>query len=121
MARDMLRRVTLRPYAIGPSFTLTMYDTHRRADYGKSVLGYRLTMRENGKTSTLFAGEDYFPGACTCVDSDACVRGLLAFLTLCPDDTDADYFASYTPAQLDYCAKYAEELYSAAMARFGED
>ena len=121
MARDMLRRVTLRPYAIGPSFTLTIYDTCRRADYGKSVLGYRLTMRESGKTSTVFAGEDYSPGAGTCVDSDACVRGLLSFLTCRPGDTDAEYFASYTPAQLDYCDKYAEELSYAVACRFGED
>jgi hypothetical protein len=34
----------------------------------------------------------------------------MGFLTLKPGDTDSDYFAEYTPEQMDYCQRYAESL-----------
>jgi hypothetical protein len=54
-------------------------------------------------------------------DSDATIASLMTFLTLRPGDTDAEYFESYTPAQLDYCSHHAEALNCEVMHRFGED
>lgn len=49
--------------------------------------------------AVLFHGADFGPGAATAIDSDEALRGLLGFLTLRPGDTDAEYFAAYTPEQ----------------------
>jgi hypothetical protein len=124
MARDIIRRVTLRPYrkGMGPSFTLTMWDTGRIDWAGsvRTVVGYKLTMREHGKTTALFEGEDYKPSPLEAIDSDDSVNGLLGFLTLRKGDTDDDWFKDYTPEQLDYCDQHAESLSLAALDRFGE-
>lgn len=45
---------------MGPTFALLMWDTCRSDELGKSILGYRLTMREPGKPAvTLFEAEDF--------------------------------------------------------------
>ena len=120
---DRLRVVKLRPYrpGLGPIWTLTLWDTHRVDRLGKSILRYRLT--ENcpidGKT-VLFEGEDFACSPMHAVDSDYAVAAVLGFLTLRPGDTDAEYFESYTPRQLEFCAQHAEYLQSYITDRFGE-
>jgi hypothetical protein len=43
---NQLRKCTFRPYHKGgPVFRLTMWDTHRRDEYGKHVLGYLLEVQ----------------------------------------------------------------------------
>ena len=122
--KDIIRRVTLRPYrkGMGPSFTLTMWDTGRIDWAGgvRTIVGYKLTMREHGKATTLFEAEDYKPSPVEAIDSDDSVNGLLGFLTLRKGDTDADWFDGYTPEQLAYCDQHAESLSLAALDRFGE-
>lgn len=125
-SRDIIRRVTLRPYrkGMGPSFTLTMWDSNRAEInfFGKRhIVGYKLTMREHGQTVTLFEGEDYKPSPFGCVDSDSSVAGLLGFLTLRPGDTDDEWFADYTPEQITYCEQHAEALSGAVYDRFGDE
>jgi hypothetical protein len=52
------------------------------------------------------------------IDSDEAIKSIMGFLTLRPSDTDTDYFADYTDAQEEYCAKYAEALGAEIEARF---
>lgn len=135
MRKDIIRRVRFTPYALGlgPTFNLTVWDTHRTDNRGQSVLGYRLIMRDarlpghtgratpnNEAACLLFEGEDFAGSPCHADDSDATVRALMGFLTLRPGDTDAEYFERYTPAQLDYCSAHAEALDCEVTARFGE-
>ena len=116
-----LRTVRLSPYrrGMGPTFTLTMWDTYKR-EGERTCIGYRLTMSENSERTVLFQGEDYKPSPMHAIDSDDSVNGLLGFLTLRPGDTDDEYFESYTEAQLAYCSAHAEALLLAALDRFGE-
>lgn len=131
MAKDILRRCVFSPYrkGMGPTFSLVTWDTGRTQRAVGShpthyTLGYKLTMREpgpKGKSVTLFEGEDHGCPMHTGVDSDDAVRSVMNFLTLKPGDTDSDYFAGYTEAQLEYCNSHAESLALEVMNRFGED
>ena len=118
MKHDIVRRCVFRPYrrGFGPAFYLTVWDTHRRCETGQSLLGYRL--RAEGKT--LFGGEDLGCSPMHAIDSDECMASLMSFLTLQPGDTDPDYFADYTPAQLEFCDQHAEALSAEVNSRFGE-
>lgn len=114
---------------MGPSFTLTMWDTGRLSKRGSSVVGYRLTMIGQhqatwpltSERTVLFEGEDYGPSPMHCVDSNAAVEDLMAFLTCKPGDTDSEYFASYKPHQLNYCRQHAEALRSEVDRRFCDE
>lgn len=125
MVKDILRRVTLRPYlkGKGPSFTLTTWesDKYDPRGMGRYKIAYHLTMCENRRTTTLFSGDDFAASPMHCIDSDEATGTLLMFLTLRPGDTDADYFAGYTPAQLAFAEDHAEALQLEVMSRFGED
>ena len=118
MVQDKLRSVVLRPYrkGTGPVFRLELWDTNTRDEFGKYRLGYRLKMDCN----VLFEGEDFCCSPMHAVDSDESVASLLGFLTLRPGDTDSEYFADYTPDQLDYCSQHAESLAFEVISRFGE-
>ena len=119
---DILRYVHFRPYlkGKGPTFTLlTWGGLHYYGNGPQWQVGYRLTMRENGKSKTIFCGEDFGCSPLHAIDSDACVKDLMGFLTLRPGDTDREYFENYTPEQLEYCEKHAEALDCAVHDRFG--
>jgi hypothetical protein len=104
----------------GPAFVLIMWDTGRTDEYRKHVLPYRLTMFSNGVPEVLFEGEDYHCAPSHAIDSNEAVATLMSFLTLRPGDTDDEFFANYTPAQLEYCAQYAETLSCEVTATYGE-
>jgi hypothetical protein len=87
---------------------------------GKCQLGYRLNEVNDSRRRTLFEGEDFCCSPLHAIDSDETVGALLGFLTLRPGDTDAEYFADYTPQQLEFCAQHAETLAWEAEVRFGE-
>lgn len=57
----------------------------------------------------------------TAIDSDAAKALVLSLFAMKPGDTDADYFASYTPEQLEFASDHGEELTCEREARFGED
>ncbi len=122
--RDILRRCVFKPYrkGYGPTFRLTTWDTGRtwRNEGSKSLLGYRLTMHEQGKRTTLFEGEDFGCSPLHAIDSDEAVAGIMGFLTLRPGDTDRDYFADYTEEQMAYCLEHGEALACAVSGRFGD-
>jgi hypothetical protein len=112
-----MRTVRFFPYrkGMGPTFTLKLYYL------GTERIGYILTMREHRKTVTVFEGSDFRPSPMHSIDGDDAVKALMSFLTLRPGDTDADYFDSYTPEQLEYCSMHAETLNGEVYSRFGED
>jgi hypothetical protein len=124
---DRMRAVRLTPYMTGkgPTFTLELWDGGERweGSFRRQYVFYRLTMREPGKASVvLFSGHDIglpmFQR--NAIDSDETVASVLGWLTLKPGDTDADFFASYTPAQLAFASEHAESLSCYATERFGE-
>ena len=125
LAHNIIRRCIFRPYlkGMGPTFCLTMWDTGRFDGHtAHCYLGYRLTMRESGKPPVvLFEGEDYGCPPCHSTYDDASVEGLMGFLTVRPGDTDKEYFANYTPEQLDYCSQHAEALAAEVQARFCDE
>lgn len=53
--------------------------------------------------AVLFEGADFGVSPLHSVDSDAALLALLWFLALRPGDTDREYFAEYTAAQLEWC------------------
>ncbi len=124
----IIRRCRFSPYVKlnpqgypNPTFHLTIWDTYQTDNLGKSILGYRLTQRNyDGKHTLLFQDTDFACSPCHAIDSDSCIASLMGFLTLRPGDTDAEYFANYTPEQLEYCQQHAESLACKVMSRFGE-
>jgi len=88
-------------------FSLTLWDTGRVDSDGRTVLKYRF--RDKGRV--VFEGTGFRPSRMHADDSIATVRALLGFLSLKPGDTDKEYFAEYTPEQLEWAESgRAEEL-----------
>ncbi|GAA3745232.1 hypothetical protein HDA32_005137 [Spinactinospora alkalitolerans] len=56
----------------------------------------------------VFSGSDL--GSPSGVTEDEVAAHALLWLTLQPGDTDGEYFADYTPAQIEWCGEYAESL-----------
>lgn len=73
----------------------------------RTRIGYEL---RDPSGAVLFAGSDFGPSPMHADDADATLRGRLGFLTLRPGDTDAEYFAEYSPAQLAFAASDTCEL-----------
>lgn len=125
--RLILRRVLFRPYRDGARFALTTYDTGRYDGRGQSYIGYRLvqTRDEAGKrlrpSRVVFAGEDFAGSPCDADDSDATVAALMVFLTLRPGDADEEYFAGYTPEQMDFAIAHGFSVGYESWYRFSQE
>lgn len=115
---NICRRVRLSPYrkGMGPTFTLTMWDNVGYDSMGKTKIRYELRQHLDGKTTILFSAADFATPQAS--DSDETVGALLGFLTLRPGDTDAEYFAEYTPEQLAFAETHAEQLSVEIACRF---
>lgn len=108
MAKDILRQ---KRFSVGgTSYSLTIWDTHRRGKFGKAILGYRF--KRAGDKGPLFEGEDFHCSPLHSVDGDETISELMGFLTLQPGDTDTEYFDDYTPKQLDFAASFDAEYLS---------
>jgi len=114
-----LRTVRFKPYnkGNGPTFTLHLW----RVDHPYYNMGYKLLMHLEGKTITLFHGEDFRLSSLYSPGDDDSVREIMSFLCLRPGDTDPDHFNQYTAIQLLFCRDYAENLLWECTCRFGED
>lgn len=91
-------------------FRLDLWDTGRTDRLGKTVLRYTLFDGDWKGGRIIFEGEDFTCSPLHAIDSDATVAAVLGFLSLQCGDTDAEYFDSYTPAQLAWRDERAEEL-----------
>lgn len=87
-------------------FELVLLDDGRTDSDGRCVLHY--IFRDEGRT--IFRGSDFRPSPLHATDSDEAVYALLGFLSLQAGDTDDEYFARYTPAQLAWRDARADEL-----------
>ncbi len=104
---DVLRHVDIEGYR------LKTWDTHHRHHNGPQwAIGYAFC---DPQGNVLFTGEDFGCSPLHTIDSDECLRSLLGFLTLRPGDTDSDYFAGYTQAQMAFAQGDAENLSLYAM------
>lgn len=87
----------------GVSYTLTLHDNG-------GTVGYVLRMHGTDGTRVIFDGDGFRPSSCHPIDRPDAIIGLLGFLSLCDGDIDSDYFAGYTPEQLEWRDGYAESL-----------
>ena len=113
---NKLREVRFQPYrkGLGPRFRLITFDA-------VDSIAYSLTQHKEGKTTVLFAGDDFGPSPLHAWDSDESIAALMGFLTLRPGDTDAEYFEDYTDVQRDFCDQHAEALGGEVYNRFEEN
>jgi len=126
--KEHIRRCYFRPYGKGkgPTFRLDLYDTGAMLDLYHSRVAYELRQVESYSTNgrsrrdgrLIFSGADYGCPTHQAIDSDHCVEGIMGFLTLRPGDTDSDYFAGYTPEQVEFAETHAEALSLEVMNRF---
>ena len=86
---------------------LHIWETGKRCRTGQWEIGY--AFYPAGASDPLFVGEDFGCAPSDAIDSDACLLGIISFLTLKPGDTDSEYFEAYTPAQLDWAQSCAAE------------
>jgi hypothetical protein len=99
--------------------TIYAFDAYQTDSTGHSRID--VEVRHEGKT--------IFPrGAMWCgtpshvtVDGKAAKALVLLLVAMQPGDTDADYFASYTPEQIAWAEEFGDELNMAREARYGED
>lgn len=88
-------------------FKVELFDTYTRDSYGKHILGYKFY---DGK-ELVFEGQDFHCSPMHSIDSKETIMALLGFLSCKPGDVDEEYFASYTPRQLDWAnSARCEEL-----------
>lgn len=84
-----------------------LFETGRRRQYGGSMVAYRFFVEAKDITigalpegdphwHLLAEGDDYGVSPMHGSDSDDSVAGLLAFLTVRPGDTDAEFFDTHT-------------------------
>ncbi len=88
------------------AFRLELYDTWTSDRYGKCVLGYKFFHND----VLVFEGNDFCPSPLYSIDGDATVAALLSFLALRPGDTDREYFADHSEAQVAFSVAHGEEL-----------
>ena len=119
---EHVRTCIFKPYfdPAMPRFRLIVWDTGLTDRYGKHRLAYEFSMHQGRKT-VLFKGHNLYASPLHAIDSDATMRSIMSFLTLRPGDTDKEFFADYTPEQLAFCARHAEQLSFEVWARFGDD
>jgi len=78
-------------------YTVTLQETAGRMKTGQIKTAYQLIAPDG---TVLFSGNDLGCSPMHEPESKANAIALLGFLTLQDGDTDDDYFADYTPAQL---------------------
>jgi hypothetical protein len=121
---EHVRTCIFKPYfdPAMPRFRLKVWDTGLTDYSGKYLhkvykLAYELSMHQGRKT-VLFKG--FCASPLHTINSDATMLSIMDLLTLRPGDTDKEYFAKYTPEQLEFCARHAEALSYEVWVRFGE-
>ena len=95
-------------YVAVEGYRLLTWDTGGRMQTGQYRIGY--AFYAPNATEPLFCGDDFGCSPMDAIDSDACLRGLLGFLTLRPGDTDREYFDGYSEAQMAFAQGDAEYL-----------
>ena len=84
----------------GTKYLLHTWDTRRTDPMGKSIVGAAFWHVEHDEP--IFCTEDFGASPMHAIDSDEMLRAILGFFTLGKGDTDPDYFADYTPRQVEF-------------------
>ena len=109
--------IVLRDVKVG-SYRLQTWDPHgARTNTGQLLINYRFSHPDGW---CLFNGDDFGCSPMDSIDGDACLRGLLGFLTLKPGDTDDEYFEKYKPSQMEFAEGDAEDLQMWSLEPDGE-
>ncbi len=96
-------------------------DSHQRIDVEAALLWDDGVHKRKQRTVIFAKGDTYCGLPCgKCTDSDDAKELVLSLLAMKPGDTDEDYFASYTPEQLEFATSYGDELSLVALDRYGE-
>ncbi len=90
-------------------FSLKLFDTGKADRRGKSILAYELFDENHGR-GPVFQGADFHCSPLHDRASDATVADVLGFLSLRPEDSDSERFASYTAKQLVWCEERGADL-----------
>lgn len=99
-----------------PSVMIIAYDSRRYSPTGHSYLD--LEVRHEGRIIFDRGALSCGVPAGTSTDGNEARELALATVAMKPGDTDAEYFESYTPEQLDWARKYGEELGYEREARY---
>lgn len=94
------------------------YDANR-TDPNTGHMRIDAELRQGGKV--IFGRGDTYCAVnrWTAIDSDAAKALVLSLFAMKPGDTDPDYFASYTPEQLEWASANGEYLSMVAEERYG--
>jgi hypothetical protein len=97
------------------NYKASIGDSHTRIDV-EAIL-----VREGGKRETLWPRGTTWCGMPngTTIDGQRAKELVLSLLAMKPGDTDDDFFAGWTEAQLDFASRYGEELGMIAEDRYG--
>lgn len=98
-------------------YKLSLRETDKRDSYGHVRVAYTFKTPDN---EILFQGDDFGSSPLHDPESKASAIGLLAFLTLKPGDTDADYFDKYTPRQMEFAQSMDAENLSSIVYDYEE-
>lgn len=90
---------------------LYLFDTGRTDPLGKSVLAYRFY----DGPFLVFQGHDFASSPLHAIDAPETVAALLGFLSLDKGDVEDDYFADYSPDQIEWRDERAEDLQAALL------
>lgn len=92
------------------TFRLTLYY----------IGGDKIAYRFSDSGIKIFEGNDFRPSPMHAIDSLDSVYALLGFLSLQKGDTDAEYFATYTPDQIAWRDSGRAERLSMLVCEFEE-
>lgn len=87
--------------------------------YGPSHTALRLELQFEGKL-VFSAGRIGIPGH-ESIDGKSAMEGALSLFAMKPGDTDDEFFADYTEAQLDFVQSYGEEIGMIREQRFCDE
>ena len=87
-------------------FRVEVFATSRTDWRGQTRLAYRFCDGDR----LVFEESDFCGSPLHADDSDETVASLLTFLSLRPGDTDAEYFESYSPSQMEFAESSDCEL-----------
>ena len=100
------------PSAPDDRYTLWTWDTNKRFATGQCRVGRRL-VAPNGMA--IFEDEECGIAPHAAIDSDDALEQVLGWCVLKPGDTDADFFADYTPDQIAFAESAACEMLALAV------
>ena len=113
--------------------TIRAYEGHTEPTghtrlYCELTYGTRSAAQRSGTRGRHYTRKVLFPRAAfyvgtaphVSIDSDDAKELVLSLFALKPGDTDADFFAHYTPEQLAFVERWGETISMIALDRYGE-